>query len=501
MLKQQIVAQNRDFNIGEIVQVLVVNNRLYKAMGTIAGMSDKYYLIEFEFYTDGEGKINGFKKRMWVDKTKVGQPEYPRIDQQIRPVRFSDELIDKGEDRHPNMPRKAIKEKFDWVPKEALKKLSSSSEEDELIEYNTDHAHDALSHWDKEDLDAYARMIRKKSPPLSEKKIKEMENMEKASNSSVPFPMDLGGGGRKKKRKKTKRRRRTKKKKREVRRTKKLSNGKDDRCAPKKKGDRLPFTCYTKSSLHKLKNIWNSRHTDAKILSNDPKEIWKRLKTNLGSSCKRESCWLKHQCIKNNIDKSIIKYTFRPGRPKQWKKNPDEWLNSVDIMKFMKQYERIHKDFDFMGPSPIDYDTRLISDECVWEELCKFNLKKIINSGKTKIGIIFNLDPHFKGGSHWVSLFINIKNKCIYYFDSYGEIIPPRILKLVKTIQNQSNNIGPQYKFKENKKRHQYSNTECGMFCLHFIRSMILYDNWKELSTKKLTDKEMLRLRKVYYNP
>lgn len=318
----------------------------------------------------------------------------------------------------------------------------------------------------------------------------------------LQFPLDGGRRKRKRRRKRTKKRgRKTRKKKRELRKTKKLPNGKDDRCAPKNKSDRLPYTCYTKEDLHKLKNIWNSRHPDVKILSNDPKEIWKGLKVNLGNSCKRESCWLDQQFIKNNIDKSILKNTFRPQRPKQWKKNPDEWLNSVDIMKFMKQYENLHKDFDFMGPSPIDYDTHLVSDECVWEELCKFNLKKIINSGKTKIGIIFNLDPHFKGGSHWVGLFINTKKKCIYYFDSYGERIPSRINKFVKTVINQSSNIGKQYNFKENKMRHQYSNTECGMFCLHFIRSMILYDNWKELTTKKLTDKEMLRLRKVYYNP
>ena len=74
-------------------------------------------------------------------------------------------------------------------------------------------------------------------------------------------------------------------------------------------------------------------------------------------------------------------------------------------------------------------------------------------------------------------------------------------MKFVKTVQNQSSNIDRQYKFNENKKRHQFSNSECGMFCLHFIRSMILYNNWKELSTKKLSDREMLRLRKVYYNP
>jgi len=170
-------------------------------------------------------------------------------------------------------------------------------------------------------------------------------------------------------------------------------------------------------------------------------------------------------------------------------------------MNFMKQYEHLHKDFDFMGPSPIDYDTHLMSDECVWEELCKFNLEKTIRSGKKKIGIIFNLDPHFKGGSHWVALFINTRDKNIYYFDSYGEKVPDGIDKFVKTVQNQSSNIGRQYKFNENKKRHQFSNSECGMFCLHFIRSMILYNNWKELSTKKISDREMLRLRKVYYNP
>ena len=315
-------------------------------------------------------------------------------------------------------------------------------------------------------------------------------------------PKKGGGRKRKRRRKRTKKRgRKTRKKKRELRKTKKLPNGKDDRCAPKKKGDRLPYTCYTKEDLQKLKNIWNARHPDVKILSNNPKVIWTKLKTNMSSTCKRESCWLNQQFIKNKIDKSILKNTFRPKTPNEWKKNPDEWLTSVDIMNFMKQYEHLHKDFDFMGPSPIDYDTHLISDECVWEELCKFNLEKTIRSGKKKIGIIFNLDPHFKGGSHWVAVFINVKDKNIYYFDSYGEKVPEGITKFVKTVQNQSSNIGRQYKFNENKKRHQFSNSECGMFCLHFIRSMVLYNNWKELSTKKLSDREMLRLRKVYYNP
>ena len=37
-----------------------------------------------------------------------------------------------------------------------------------------------------------------------------------------------------------------------------------------------------------------------------------------------------------------------------------------------------------------------------------------------KIGIIFNTDPHNKSGSHWISLFIDVKKKIICFFDSVG---------------------------------------------------------------------------------
>ena len=188
-----------------------------------------------------------------------------------------------------------------------------------------------------------------------------MEKMERDTGSPVIFNMEFGGGGRKKKRRKRTRRKgiKTRNKKKNQRKTKKLNNGKDDRCAPKPEGDRLPFSCYTKESLHKIKNIWNQRNPDKQIFSNDPKDIWRGLKKKLNKTCKRESCWLKQKFIKENIDKDIIKYTFRPKRPKSWKKKRDEWLNSNDITKFMKQYEYRHKDFTFLGPSPINYDKQL----------------------------------------------------------------------------------------------------------------------------------------------
>lgn len=107
--------------------------------------------------------------------------------------------------------------------------------------------------------------------------------------------------------------------------------------------------------------------------------------------------------------------SFAPVSPPEWKKNPHEWLSSIDINDVMKQYEKAYNSFDFIGPSPIDFDTRKMYGECVWDELCNFNLKEQIKNGKTKIGIIFNTDPHNKSGQHWISMFINIKKKRKYF--------------------------------------------------------------------------------------
>ena len=34
------------------------------------------------------------------------------------------------------------------------------------------------------------------------------------------------------------------------------------------------------------------------------------------------------------------------------------------------------KKFLFLGPSPVDYDEKLLYNECVWEDLCKFFFNK-----------------------------------------------------------------------------------------------------------------------------
>ena len=262
----------------------------------------------------------------------------------------------------------------------------------------------------------------------------------------------------------------------------------------------LKFTCYTGKSLEKLKQLWNARHPDSKIRTNDSKEIWTALKENMKNVCDTENCWLKQKFIENDLDTELRHYTFAPMAPAKWNKKPDEWLSSIDINKIMKQYEKAHPNFVFLGPSPIDFDKRLEYGECVWNELCNFSLEKHIKRNKHKIGVIFNTDTHDLAGSHWICLFINVKKKFIYFFDSNNNRIPKEVMKFVKKVIKQGNVLGIKHKYIKNKIQHQKTDTECGMYTLYVIIQLLLERMTPEMFDKRVPDEEMKYLRKRYFN-
>lgn len=260
------------------------------------------------------------------------------------------------------------------------------------------------------------------------------------------------------------------------------------------------FSCYNSQKLFLIRNAWNERHPDAEITHDDPKKIWNSLKKYMSDTCNNEKCWIEQEFIKKDLNKDILYNTFSPEAPKSWSKNPTEWLDSVNILSVIKQYESKYPCFEFIGPSPIDYDTHYSDGECVWEELCELQLSDLIKKNKNKLGIIFNLDPHYKSGSHWVSLFVNIKKQEIYYFDSNGIKPPKQIYKLMNTITEQGAELGLDFKKLINLKSHQYSNTECGMYSLYFIIQMLMGKNFNTFIQKRIPDSKMIEFRKIYFN-
>ena len=280
---------------------------------------------------------------------------------------------------------------------------------------------------------------------------------------------------------------------------KKTPNFKQLNCAPNK-NRAIKQSCYSNKSLLKIRDLWNARHPDKSIESDEPLEVWKLLKKYMGSCCSNEADWLKHNFIKHNLDDELVNYTFAPATPKDWNSDPYQWLSSLDINNVMKQYEKTYPMFEFIGPSPIDFDDHLIGGDCVWEELCKFNLKHYIDKGITKIGIVFNLDPHYKEGSHWFAVFLDIEHNTFYYFDSYGVEMEPQIKKLVKNLKEQFKRNGRKLKVVENTKRFQYSDGECGIYCIYFILHMLKTKKFNGFHKLNMNDSKMKSYRKKYFN-
>ena len=279
-----------------------------------------------------------------------------------------------------------------------------------------------------------------------------------------------------------------------------INQNKKLNCSPKK--NPLEFTCYTESSLHVLKKLWNARHPDLQIKTNDNRVIWQTLKKYLRNTCKQERCWLNQNFTKGKLNKELLQYTFAPDSPESWKKEPNTWLNSLDIDNVMKQYENIYPRFEFIGPSPIDFDKRQEYGECVWGELCHFNIKKKIKDDVDKIGIVFNTDPHDEPGEHWVAVFIDIKKKFIFYFNSTGEKVIKEIKVFIDRVIKQAKESNIDMKFIENHpKEHQKGESECGMYVLYMIIELLQGKKTPEYFQKNtVSDIEMEKLRKVYFN-
>jgi hypothetical protein len=285
-------------------------------------------------------------------------------------------------------------------------------------------------------------------------------------------------------------------------------------CSPAVKGKTpIETTCFTPEILVQIKNAYNRDHPQEAILDKDPREIWQKLHERL-TTCAKEDCWL-GQIKDSGLREQIRKHIFAPEQPKEWAKNPSEWLSNYDIFNVARQYEETYPEFDFIGPTTIDFDVKAkdLGGRCVEAQLCTLSLSELRQKGKTKIGMVFNLDRHDQGGSHWVSLFVDMKARVIFFFDSAAGGIPKEIQTLIDRILFQGRQIGIKFRVYDNGSfQHQYGNNECGMYSLFFIITMLTGNTEfkKNMSMKKrielfkrkrIPDKMVWDYRDLYFNP
>jgi hypothetical protein len=210
--------------------------------------------------------------------------------------------------------------------------------------------------------------------------------------------------------------------------------------------------------------------------------------------------------LPNEEKERIVKKYLRPAAPDAWKSDPDAWLDSLNIAHVLNQYEEAYPHFEFMGPFPIDFaapdpyskqkggedtDGGSGSKKCLMNEICELRVKEALSNGTKAIGIVYNLDPHYKSGSHWVANYIDIPGHRCYYFDSYGVKPPKQVEAFMKWLTTQD----PEMRLEYNARRLQYKNTECGVYCLYFIIRMLEGDRFADITRRDPTDADMLDLR------
>tara|TARA_B100000405_G_scaffold302490_1_gene265918 strand:+ start:48 stop:869 length:822 start_codon:yes stop_codon:yes gene_type:complete len=260
------------------------------------------------------------------------------------------------------------------------------------------------------------------------------------------------------------------------------------------------LTCFTHSQLKSIARKYNSKNKNDKIIiSRKKEELWKSIRDKMKYSCDDEKCWA-------NGDNSLLE-RFRPSKPEEWKLNPRTWLTNFDINHVMKQYEKKFKTFKFVGVFPNNYDDKIFMNVCVSEELCNLNISDMINKGKYQLGIVFNTDPHWSSGAHWVAVYIGISVKYpkkfgFFYYDSNAEKPSTYVYKLYEEVKKQMSKVTKKdFDLYINDRRHQFKNTECGMFSMHFIIQMLdRKRDFKSIINDKLYDDKVFKLRNIYYD-
>ena len=212
----------------------------------------------------------------------------------------------------------------------------------------------------------------------------------------------------------------------------------------------------------------------AKVFNLDSsKDVYKQL-----LDCK--SCDLQDKFVVEQLQSvlgyNIHKHVFKPPMHR----DRFEWLSTTDIDRIMDQYMNFDYSFKYLGTYPSD-----ILD-------LDYTLPKVTHY--KKLGMVLNLDPHNKPGSHWVAVYIDPLISTVEYFDSLGDLPTRNIKKVLEYLCKQLDcdlNI--------HSKKFQLKDSECGIYSVYYIVSRILGFTPNQIKENVIRDTQMNKYRDVLY--
>lgn len=220
-------------------------------------------------------------------------------------------------------------------------------------------------------------------------------------------------------------------------------------------------------SVDALRDTYNREHPREPPIQGgrDAEHTWIEIRGRLRDKCKTGTS----ECVLTSL-------LSRPKAPSEWKLNPEEWLSTDDIETMEHRFEKLFPTYAFIGTFPIDFGLKSETGKCLISTLCSADIRTLAKKkGKTQFGIVFNTDVSSGPGEHWVAVFCDVRPELEHprmtYFDSYAQSPEPEIKTLMRQWKRDWDASLQHTKPMEltyNKTRHQYKDSECGMYCLYF---------------------------------
>ena len=252
-------------------------------------------------------------------------------------------------------------------------------------------------------------------------------------------------------------------------------------------------TCYDLSMLQEIGKKLNQLYNLSIPISDNIEILYNNIssalsdKDELINSCKDESCLLDIADTKSYYSKY-----FAPIAPENWKTDKTTMLNTLHIKQVGEQIQTKYPKFKFLGVTPIDFSNK-VNGKYIHDLITNVNISKLKQQGYDYFGMVFNTDPHYKGGEHWICLFVNIKTKTLYYYDSYAESPEQEVLDYMLLLYNQ---FGNGVKLLYNQTIHQKKGNECGMYCLYFLLKMVENNSNYEETIKNMPNDDDINLKR-----
>lgn len=251
-------------------------------------------------------------------------------------------------------------------------------------------------------------------------------------------------------------------------------------CARGRRGD---FSCLKDKDLFRI-----AKKNNVHIPAGTPrKNVYQLLLQKL--SCQDDSC--------------LVQYSKNPSLldiMRLLPKGPDTvrgWLSNTDIDNIIKSYTTGKKkralDYIHLGTVPVDFQT---TDNSSWR-VTPEDVLRAVSAGKKRLSLIINMDPSWKGGSHWVALFISIPDHSIEYFNSTGDAPPKRVQLFIDSIKH----IIPNTRFtvRVNRVQHQFADTECGMYSVIYVIKRLNGRTFDSITKRVILDDTINKCRSVYF--